>query len=165
MRLLLHFAFAGWFKLHFRRAYWVMKLLKKNNPEQVASLFGLRRFSDMEKCEFKVMLGISFPWSKIQIKSNLIAPFSFHWNQRGFWYATIREWKQDFEKYMNQRSISKQESHSSMYPALLEGRFCILHETKYLPAFHCLKCRAETTNERGWQKYLLLSPQEPEESC
>lgn len=34
-----------------------------------------------------------------------------------------------------------------MYPAVLEGSFCILHETKYLPLFCFLECRAETKNQ------------------
>lgn len=34
-----------------------------------------------------------------------------------------------------------------MYPALLEGRFCILHETKYLSVFHFLKSRTETNTQ------------------
>lgn len=59
-----------------------------------------------------------------------------------------------------------------MDPALLEGRFCILHETKYLPMFHFFKCRAETTvtKKKGERNtfYCLLnvsSPQRTEIYC
>lgn len=102
-----------------------------------------------KKRGFKVML-----WNFISLvtnssrKSNLVAPFSSCWKQREFCYVTLSEWKQDFEKYLNQRSINKRGSHSSIYPVLLEGRFCILYEAKYLLVFHFLKCRAETNTKK-----------------
>lgn len=149
MRLLLHFAFVGWVKLHFRNTYQVIKVIKKKIQNNLPVGLDPGVSPICKKRGFKVML-----WNFISSltnasrKSNLVAPFSSHGNQWEFCYVTSRQWKQDFEKYLNQRNINKRGSHSSMDPALLEGRFCIFHETKYLPVFHFLKCRAETTTTK-----------------
>lgn len=67
MRLLLHFAFVGWVKLHYRNTYQVIKVIKEiQNNLPVGLDPGVSPIC--KNIGSRSYLGILFSWSQIQVE-------------------------------------------------------------------------------------------------